>query len=652
MSTLTQQSNIADSTLTMLTVDRLKKYSYQEKMSLSIGEYNGKSLGNYSDDEWLFYLLEGSPNQIISSVNLNFSSVDKAANLAKVSLKNTECYTVKEAARDCLWLRYQDGISVRTLNDELRAWKFFHKWWVEKFDGMDFEQWLSSPILLERYLHWAEKDFRDSKKNKVVSKKSQRIRLQPLFQLYSFRSLLRCGLSRPPFGGKSAAFVVGPRVKYQQTALIEESQWVQIVQTAWEIVNTSDSVIESFVGYWGGDERYKLERELTRDGNKPSKSTISDRLSKYLLHLGYDSYSKLEHEIILFEASSIVLILALTGMRQSELAGLQVNCYQEKESDFSAIHFKTSYLQGRTYKYSYFPEGEQHLWLVPSVMKTVISKVNKLNHVRRLRTEHYLEKHMQAQKYERLCIEAKRSKQSLFVLPGVNARHNLSLRLNQLTIKRRVDTFMGYLSNEHGVSAPMRVTPHMFRRTFARFIAISPLGSVEALRDQFGHRTGDITEYYTQGGDEEILNWILEDQSSFQQAVIETQINHNDDLHGGLGDAVASEEFASRDFHTSKNLKTLRKKVGVGMEVQLNAHSVSVRPVDKGACANNCRLNRVQCISCENCVITPAQLPFWEDQLSIMEACAKEGIVQGIDKVRELVSQLKEDVRESAATAE
>jgi hypothetical protein len=88
------------------------------------------------------------------------------------------------------------------------------------------------------------------------------------------------------------------------------------------------------------------------------------------------------------------------------------------------------------------------------------------------------------------------------------------------------------------------------------------------------------------------------------------------------------------------------------MEVQLNAHSVSVRPVDKGACANNCRLNRVQCISCENCVITPAQLPFWEDQLTIMEACAKEGIVQGIDKVRELVSQLREDIRESAATAE
>lgn len=146
-----------------------------------------------------------------------------------------------------------------------------------------------------------------------------------------------------------------------------------------------------------------------------------------------------------------------------------------------------------------------------------------------------------------------------------------------------------------------------------------------------------------QGGDDELLNWIAEDQSEFQKSVMDMQVESSRPKHGGLGELMANEQYAARDFKTAKNLKTLQKQIGTGMEVQLNAHSVSVRPIDKGACSNNCRLNRIQCISCENCVITTAQLPFWEDQLQMMEACEKEGIVQGLDKVRDLVHQLKEE---------
>ncbi|MEZ8152593.1 site-specific integrase [Vibrio splendidus] len=634
-----------------LTVDQLKSFSYQEKSQLSIGEFEGQSLGDYGDEEWLFYLLNGAANKHRSDKTLNFK--DQLVELDLTLNKNEAVgsYTILEAARDCLWLRYQDRISVGTLKSELRAWKVFFLWWKEFFDGMDFEQWLSDPLRLNEYLEWIKRDFRKNNSQSMISSIQQEYRLQPLFQLYKYRSLLKCALASPPFGRYSASAVVGNKKKYKQTHVIEESSWVLIIQAAWEVVGRSDSAIQLYNNYWGS-ERPKLESSPTRDGTLPSKGTLSSRLHKYLVQHGYDSYSTLEWEIILFEAAAAVLILGLTGMRQSELSSLSKECYQEKSSDFSVIQFKSSYLQGTTFKYAHLPEGEPHRWLVPSKLKLVIDKVNRLNHCRRERTEKYLEQHILRGKYYRLWGEARRTQSCLFVSPGLNANHKLSSRWGRSTIKRRVDTFMEYLSNEQGLSTPVRITPHMFRRTFARFIAISPLGSVEALREQFGHRTGDITEYYTQGGDEEILNWILEDQSSFQQAVIETQLNNNDSLHGGLGDAVSSGEFASRDFQTSKNLKTLRKKIGVGMEVQLNAHSVSVRPVDKGACANNCRLNRVQCISCENCVITPAQLPFWEDQLTIMEACAKEGIVQGIDKVRELVSQLKEDVRESAATTE
>lgn len=651
MKVLAQQRPDGFSRSKLLTVEQLKTLTFQEKKSLSIGEYEGQSLGNYGDGEWLFYLCDGAANLNISSQNLCFYSNDVAFSLVKNEWKLTDCYTVSEAARDCLWLRYQNGISVRTLKGELRAWKIFQKWWEITFDGMDLEQWILSPSKLTDYLHWIKRDFRGGQEKRTVSKAHQEVRLQPLYQLYKYRSLLRCGLPSPPFEGRTAANVVGTRKRYQQTAVIEEALWLQIIQTAWQVVNKSDKAIEIFADYWG-DNRDKLESALTRDGKLPSKATISNRLTKYLLQHGYESYSRLESEIILFEAAAAILILALTGMRQSELAGLPVDCYREKYSDFATTQFKTSYLQGKTYKYSYLPEGELHQWLVPFVMKSVVDKVDKLNRHRRNRTARYLEQYQYDFQYRKLWIEASRARRSLFVLPGVNSSHKLSLRWDQLTIKRRIDRFMDYVSDFYETPDSVRMTPHMFRRTFARFVAISPLGSIEALRDQFGHHSGDVTEYYIQGDDSEMLNWIADDQSAFQQAVIETQLNSRQPKHGGLGDAMAAETHTARDFRTAKNLKSLKKQLGTGMEIQLNAHSVSVRPVDKGSCANNCRLNRVQCISCENCVITPAQLPFWEDQLRIMKACEKEGIVQGIDEVRKLVRQLKEGVRESAATAE
>ncbi|ENM3765300.1 site-specific integrase [Vibrio cholerae] len=618
-----------------ITVQKIKYATLQEKLGLSIGFYDGYDLGNYGDDKWFLQHLSGNANRPRSNKNISFVNQGEMLNVTSVASQHE--YSVSEAVRDCLWLRFSEGISVNTLFAELKSWKVFAQWWVNTFRGMAFEDWLQSPSGLEQYLQWIKKDFRPGYENSYVSKKTQILRLRPVYQLYHYRHLLKAGFSYPPFRGLKGESVVGKMKKHNQTQVIEEDKWRALIQSAWSCIDLSEHPIQTYVDYWT-TKQSEFVASLTRDGKKPSASTVTNRKKAFLLTKGYETYTELELDIILFEGAAIILILALTGMRQSELSGLSMDCFQEKKTEFLSTNYGSSFLRGETYKYSYLPEGQHHIWLAPQEIKAVIERVNQLNQHRREKNQ-WLMLNDEVHSDPLVISEAIKASDSLFLSCAYNAKHRYSLRLASQTISRRITRFV-----EHsGIKTETKITPHRFRRTLARFVALSPLGSVEALREQFGHLSSDITEYYMQGGDDELLNWIAEDQSEFQKSVMDMQVESSRPKHGGLGELMANEQYAARDFKTAKNLKTLQKQIGTGMEVQLNAHSVSVRPVDKGACSNNCRLNRIQCISCENCVITTAQLPFWEDQLQVMEACEKEGIVQGLDKVRDLVHQLKEE---------
>ncbi|HHY0363354.1 TPA: site-specific integrase [Vibrio cholerae] len=618
-----------------ITVQKIKYATLQEKLGLSIGFYDGYDLGNYGDDKWLLQHLSGNAN--IHRANKNISFVNQCEMLSVKSATYQDEYSVSEAARDCLWLRFSNGLSVNTLSIELKAWKIFAQWWENTFNGMVFEDWLQSPTGLEQYVQWIKQDFRSGRENSYVSKETQKLRLQPIYQLYHYRHLLKLGFSHPPFRGLKGESVVGKMKKHNQTQVIEEDKWRALIQAAWDCIDLSEHPIQTYVDYWT-TKQSEFVASLTRDGKKPSASTVDNRKKVFLLNKGYETYAELELDIILFEGAAIILILALTGMRQSELSGLSMDCFREKKTEFLSTNYGSSFLRGKTYKYSHLPEGQHHIWLAPQEINAVIERVNQLNQHRREKNQ-WLMLNDEVHSDPLVVSEAIKASNSLFLSSGINTKHHYSLRLVAQTISRRVARFVKHSK----IETESNITPHRFRRTLARFVALSPLGSVEALREQFGHLTADITQYYMQGGDDELLNWIAEDQSDFQKSVIDMQVESSRPKHGGLGELMANEQYAARDFKTAKNLKTLQKQIGTGMEVQLNAHSVSVRPVDKGACSNNCRLNRVQCISCENCVITTAQLPFWEDQLQMMEAYEKEGIVQSLDKVRDLVHQLKEE---------
>lgn len=112
----------------------------------------------------------------------------------------------------------------------------------------------------------------------------------------------------------------------------------------------------------------------------------------------------------------------------------------------------------------------------------------------------------------------------------------------------------------------------MFRRTFARFVALSPLGTIEALRDQFGHRTGDVTAYYMQSEDPEMAEIILEDQSLFQKQLIAMQLESPELKVGTLGEKISLEQRLPRTIKISKNLKSLQFLPAFQVYIQLSSY--------------------------------------------------------------------------------
>ncbi|WP_258184794.1 hypothetical protein [Vibrio splendidus] len=194
----------------LMTAQKLKYLTRSEKLSMSIGKYNGIHLGNYGEDCWLLQHWDGVANKPRSDKNLSFDKGDGV--LSATQILNTSCYTIWEAARDCMWLRFSEGLSTVTLVSELRAWHVFALWWRDRYQGMNFEKWLNSPSGLDDYVAWMKQEFRSVNLGGYVSQVTQEQRLKPIYQLYQYRQLLKAGLQFPPFRGNKAADILGKKI--------------------------------------------------------------------------------------------------------------------------------------------------------------------------------------------------------------------------------------------------------------------------------------------------------------------------------------------------------------------------------------------------------------------------------------------------------
>ncbi|MCG9093551.1 hypothetical protein [Laribacter hongkongensis] len=361
--------------------------------------------------------------------------------------------------------------------------------------------------------------------------------------------------------------------------------------------------------------------------------------------------SDLYVELYRLRIACILVILAYSGVRASELFSIEENCYVVDETlDGKPINYLNTVLRKHRHK------GSKDTWvIIEDVIKAIDVLEQITKHARTaLRTKRLLLSGNGNQFFNVQSLEDANSfveLSSSTLLEGIEQfRQHVNENLNFPPIPLWTD--------QYGVERPWKFNTRQFRRTLARYIARQPFGVIAGMR-QYKHVQVAIFEGYA-GVDTEWLDMVGEERGLAQFDFIDEIVIS---LSSG---AVAGEagiqikqafeaEFKGRaeDFSPStiaKWLASTNKTLFVG-----NLNLCYFEPT-KARCLRNSDikdtpiLNRCEPENCKNACVTKRHLPLWTAQLKQVEdaichpkvsVIAKQLLSKEASKIRKIVEDVQ-----------
>jgi integrase len=289
--------------------------------------------------------------------------------------------------------------------------------------------------------------------------------------------------------------------------------------------------------------------------------------------------------------ASFIVVAALTGMRVSELLGLEDDCLEpiplDDGSDESLL-----YVRGILVKTAGTPHGERVRW--------VAGIDGPDNHVRAA-----------VELLRRLTAGLRPRSGAKRLFLGIALREG----------KRPIDTPAGHTMNWRintfatavGVARPWKFSCHQFRKTFARFVALGDKTGLLALKQHFKHVSIAMTDRYI-GRDLELLDLVdTERQQGIQQALDE--LLGADCLAGTLGEQIVARNHRFRG-------RAGQQVRGDYIRMVLEETDLVILPHEYGYCVYRAEIARCggvwarvglsTCINCANFAVAPAHVAFWE----------------------------------------
>jgi len=309
------------------------------------------------------------------------------------------------------------------------------------------------------------------------------------------------------------------------------------------------------------------------------------------------------------QLAAVVLLFAITGMRLNELLTIRVGCLK-RTKDGEVDRF---WIESTHSKYADRAHGENARWLCGPMGADAIAVLERLSEpVRRETDGDYLIGTIAEHGRHRITNARTR-------YGGGSANTILSAR-----------GWWGQFLRRHGIagssSRPTHIHAHQFRRTFARWCALSDSGTgLLALKDHFKHASLAMTRHYAQIDDELLLMFELEKDriraESFDR-VLRTE------ALGGVGgrlikrkidDAIESGELP-REFRGLAGAKLrsdcVKKWLESGVQLRACAGHYCV-PIDPHvACAETSSLGCNKG-TCRNAVFHPEHAPGLAEKLRL-----------------------------------
>jgi integrase len=300
---------------------------------------------------------------------------------------------------------------------------------------------------------------------------------------------------------------------------------------------------------------------------------------------------RLRRLVRLAVTASFIVVAALTGMRVSELLGLEEDCLEVVPLEDGGDD-RLLYVTGKLVKTAGTPHGERVRWVagIDGADNHVRAAVELLSRVTAGLRTHSTAKQLF------LGIALRQGKRPLETPGG----HTMNWRVN------------GFASAV-GVAHPWKFSCHQFRKTFARFVALGDKTGLLALKQHFKHVSIAMTDRYV-GRDLELLDLVdVERQRGIRQAL--DQLLGADSQAGRLGEQIVARNQRFRGRAGQEMRRDYIKTV-------LEETDLVVLPHEYGYCVYRAEVARCGgvwarvglsiCIGCSNFAVAPVHMPFWD----------------------------------------
>jgi integrase len=329
---------------------------------------------------------------------------------------------------------------------------------------------------------------------------------------------------------------------------------------------------------------------------------------------GFTGVMDLVTESIRLRTACYIVIAEFSGIRNSEVMSLAVNCIIPGTSRDGSTDIL--WLHGTLYKTGVRPKK----WLVPSIIKDAVEVLTCLTAPLRAKLrqeEPELEQRLalsipkgKARLIKRLHT-VRKQKEKLFL---TKSAHSIGSVLCGDSINSDLQAFCSDLGILGEDKQPYPLHSHQFRRTYARFIARSELGDLLTLRDHFGHWSIDMTVYYADGGadeyesDTELLEMIAEEKMTRQFEIMGSYLGSDAPLANG---SHWLKQWRS-SVRTATNKEDLIAEYAGSITLTGTGHSWCVG-TDRGTCCGGlCVFEAQMCVDCNHGLIGPEHRAVWQ----------------------------------------
>ena len=438
------------------------------------------------------------------------------------------------------------------------------------------------------------------------------LRLHIIEDLYFQRDKLYDALRTHPWPHESAGLLAGEKhgIGYDKpkTDFIPDMVASRLAEAALDYIRSHSVRILATRGAICEAAGEKAAQGLGKASQKNARTAAAREA-------GYEGSDHLTAETRRLRTACYIVIDMFSGARNSEVMSLAERSIVPGTSKDGTTD--VLWMHGTIYKTGIRP----HRWMVPPVVQEAVIVLTQLTSpLRELLSEEESELRARiglsigierARLVKRLDM-VRKQKTKLFLGTG-GRRCDIAVISNA-----QVNVDLKQFCADHGISGTdgqhFDLHSHMFRRTYARFVARSELGDLLFLRDHFGHWSIDMTTYYADGGadeyeaDTELLEMIAAEKMGRQTEIMTGYLDSDTPLANG---SHWLKDWRST-VRTAANKEDLIREYAGTITLNGTGHSWCVGNAKGTGCGGLCVFEAQMCVDCNYGIIGLEHRPVWE----------------------------------------